>query len=1236
MYLVDGTVVTSASDLKKASECEFAFLRALDAKLGRIDPVPDPEDAMLERSGRMGDAHEHRVLEAYRAELGAAVVEIERPDVRDAAAVAAAVEATQAAFAAGAPIVFQATFADEGFIGFADFIVRQPDGRYLVQDSKLARRARVTALLQLAAYAEQLERTGVPCADTVELLLGDGTTSVHRLDDIAPVYRLRRARLEQIIADRLAEPGPVQWGDPRYALDGRCPTCDLEVQAHRDVLLVAGLRVTQRAALFDVGITTIDELAASEGHIDGILDATIENHRVQARLQLEAEAAERRADAAGPRPEGAPPLPPPVVVRDAASLAAIPEPDAGDLFFDFEGDPLYTEGPATEWGIDYLFGMIDNDEQFTPLWAHSFAEERVALERFLELVALRRAAHPGMHIYHYASYERTHLLSIAARHGVGEAAVDQLLADGVLVDLYPIVKRAVRVGSRSYSIKKLEPLYMGSELREAEVKSGGDSILEYVRARELAATGEVDPATGLAGTAAAQHVLDDLADYNRYDCVSTLRLRDWLLGLARAAGVEPVPESLLVEAARASGKIYEPSPLALELQRIAGPPDDPTRDADHTALALAAAAIDYHDRESKSFWWSHFFRIEQPLEAWEDHRDVLVVDPAQSEVVQRWYREDQHRTDRRHVKLRGRIAPGSRFGVGAELFALYEPPVPFPRIGLRPGSRGQNSVRVLELLDDGLIVEERAIAGMTWSELPMAIVPGTPPPAGRQQGAILEWAGLIERMHPVWPRNPAVDVLRRTHPRSRGGLAPLAAAPDYVAAVVDSLGRLDDSYLAVQGPPGTGKTYVASRVIAELVGRYRWRIGVVAQSHAVVENVLDAVVAAGLAPDLVAKAPKDARAPGTHAYLAITKDGVADYSAAHQASGFVIGGTAWDFANADRVPRGSLDLLVIDEAGQFSLASTIATAVAARNLLLLGDPQQLPQVSQGNHPEPIDTSALGWIADGHDVLPPEYGYFLAESRRMHPAVAGPVSRLSYEGELRSHPVASLRSLHGVSPGLTTVPIEHAGNTTSSPEEAEAVVELVGMLLGRAWSEVIPPTGADVEVSESTGALAALESTDELPPTDVLLPTDALPTDAALPTRSRPLAQRDLIVVTPYNAQLTVVRAALDEAGYHDVPVGTVDKFQGQEAAIAIVSLAASSAAAAPRGVEFLLLKNRLNVAISRAKWAAYLIYSPGLLDALPRTPEGVAQLSAFIRLVGAGQDTSVDDAEFSGAALIRP
>lgn len=1182
MYLVDDTVVTSASDLKKASDCEFAFLRELDVKLGRETRFEPVADAMLERAGRLGDEHEERVLQRYRDEFGAGVVEIDRPDLRDPDQLAAAVEATREAFASGAPVVFQATFVDDGFVGFADFIVRQPDGRYLVQDSKLARRARVTALLQLAAYATQLDRIGVPRADTVELLLGDGTTSSHRLADVEPVYLLRRDRLRELVDERVADDGPVAWGDPRYGFDGRCPTCDLEVQAHRDLLLVAGLRTTQRQRFVEAGIITIDALAASSGPVDGVLDATLDGLRVQARLQLAAEAAELAAEAAGERGPDDPPLPPPVEVREPGALAAIPEPDPGDLFFDFEGDPLYTEGAATDWGLDYLFGMIDVDERFTPIWAHSFAEEREALLRFLALVKERRERHPNLHIYHYASYERTHLTSIAARHGVGEAEVDQLLADGVLVDLYPVVKRAVRVGSRSYSIKKLEPLYMGDELREADVKSGGDSILEYVRARDLQGRGE---------TAAGELVLADLAEYNRYDCVSTLRLRDWLLGLARAHGVAPVPALLLAEP---TAKQYEASPLALDLNRLAGPAVERGDDPDRAALALAAAAIDYHDREMKTFWWGHFFRVEQPLEAWEDHRDVLVVDPSQTVVMQEWYREGRQQQDRRELLLRGRIAPGSRFGIGADVHLLYDWPAPFPSDVRRPGSRASTWATVLDVAPDGVRVEEKSAAGETWRGLPTALVPGPPPRAGSQKEAIAEWARAIVEQHPRWPHDPATDLLRRVPPRTRSGS--LAALPDheYVGAVVRSLGDLDDSYLAVQGPPGTGKTYVASHVIARLVGHHGWRVGVVAQSHAVVEHLLDAVVTAGLDPALVGKALKAGDEQLDRPWTVFPKAGAVGFAAANAQRGFVLGGTAWDFSNPTRVARRSLDLLVVDEAGQFSLASTIAASVAARRLLLLGDPQQLPQVSQGTHPEPVDMSALGWIADGHDVLPAELGYFLAESRRMHPALAAPVSHLSYEGELESHDCAALRSIDGIEPGLTPIPVEHEGNTTESAEEAAEVVRLASSLIGRGYTD----TTAGSE------------------------PTRADP---------RPLTQADLIVVTPYNAQLTLVRDALDRAGLRDVPVGTVDKFQGQEAAVAIVTLAASSAAAAPRGIEFLLLKNRLNVAISRAKVAAYLVYSPGLLDALPRTPQGVTQLSAFARLVGV-ELPSLDRARLPSAA----
>ncbi len=1205
MFLLDdGIVTTSASDLSAASKCEFAFLRKLDEKLGRIEATPDKVDAMLERTSQLGDEHEARVLDRYRQRFGAEVAAIERPEFMTREALAERVQDTARAFASGAEVVFQATFFDEtygataardhdgldplagsrvAFVGFADFIVRQPDGRYLVQDTKLARSARVTALLQLAAYAEQLDRVGVPYADTVELLLGDGTVSEHRLSDIGPVYRKRKQRLVRIIEERLADDAAVAWGDPRYTVCGRCDTCDAEVHAHRDLLLVAGLRVTQRPRLIDAGIRTIDALAASDepASVDGIADSTLAALRTQARLQLRAVETE----------------PPPFVVFDPGALGVLPEPNPGDIFFDFEGDPLYTEGAAEQWGLDYLFGLIEPDGTFRSFWAHTWEEEARALREFLDYLAVRRAQFPGMHIYHYASYERTHLLGIAARHGVGEDEVDQLLRDDALVDLYPLVKKSVRVGSRSYSIKKLEPLYMGDELRTGEVTNAADSITEYATARELFRLGDPDE---------GQRMLDAIADYNRYDCVSTLRLRDWLLDRASEFGVQPgapvPPTEVDVE--------LEPSPVRDALLALAGGGiglDDRRlsagveRSPDQTAAAFAAAAIDYHRREHKSFWWGHFFRLEYPIDEWQDTRDVLVVQHV--DVERDWFREGAQKSDRRLLRLRGRLGPGSNIKPTDQAgpYLLYENPAPFENHNTRDDARGYRAVRLVEAADDGSILVEEILGANVapYSALPSALTPAAPPSAGQQKPAIDAWAQAIIDAQPEWPREPMADILRRVPPRTRSGqLTPAGPDGERIDAVVASLRDLDASYLAVQGPPGTGKSYLGAHVITRLVRDYGWKVGVVAQSHQVVENLLDYVVKAGLDADLVGKVQKAGAAagqPGTAdpTYTVLPKEGHLLFALEHEQSGYVLGGTAWDFSNPARVPRHSLDLLVIDEAGQFSLASTIAASVGARNLLLLGDPQQLPQVSQGTHPEPIDQSALGWVSDGHDVLLPELGYFLAESRRMHPAVTAPVSRLSYEGQLRSHPDTATRSLESVAPGLHVVPTPHTGNSVESPEEAAVVVSLVKSVLGRRWTD---PTEGRVD---------------------------------------EPIAEADVIVVTPYNAQLALVRDALVAAGLPNVRVGTVDKFQGQEAAVAIVTLAASSADDVPRGMSFLIMKNRLNVAISRAKWAAYLIYSPALTEYLPATPAGVAELSAFITLTESGVREESNTVQGSAMAAAR-
>lgn len=1155
-----GEVVLSASDLTAATECEWAVLRRLDAKLGRVEAVPEPVDALNRRAARLGDAHEERQLEAYRRRFGAGVVEIERPDdSRDLAALAAAQERTVAAMAGGADVVFQATLFDGGFLGFADFLVRTGDV-WEVYDTKLARRAKVTALMQLAAYAGQLDALGLPMGDRVHLLLGDGSTSTHRLADVQPVFTERMRRLRAQVDARLTDSAPIAWGAEGVAACGRCAECTAQVDASRDVLLVGRLTARQRDRLRTAGITTIDAFAASTGPVEGIGAAPLQRLRLQAGLQLAAEA----RGGVGVEAQ----------VIDAEGLAALPEPDPGDLFFDFEGDPLWSDDGRT-WGIEYLFGVIEVDtgrERFQPFWAHDREQEKQALLDFLRSVQARRRTHPGMHVYHYADYERSHLQQLCARHGVGEAILDELLREHVLVDLYPVVLRSVRISERSYSLKKLEPLFMGDRLRESDVTNGADSVDAYVTYTRLVEEGR-------STEAAAQ--LGEIADYNEYDCAATLGLRDWLLGLADDRGIArrpPLPEEPETDAgiARAEDEVRD----AL-LTMIADVPRADRTPA-QTAIALAAAAIEYHRREDKSFWWEHYEREIAPVDDWAEQKDVLVVDEAR--VVTDWSRVGGRWSDSRVLELTGWLAPGSGLKTGDEgVFVMYDEPAPVGCDDVPAGQRAEHDRgRVLDvrLLRDGravVMLEEQAGRrdGMPcegWAELPFALTPKAPLRTRNQRAAILEWGGRLVRGFAAG--DAVLDLLERTPPRLTDSVRAASLHDPSAEAIVRDVRRLQRSYLAVQGPPGSGKTHVGAQVIAALVRDHGWSVGVVAQSHAVVENLLDRVVEAGLPADLVGKRISSVGTVGAWSVIEPNRPvGVQQWTEGRQQSGYAVGGTSWTFTDGKQVAQKQLDLLVIDEAGQFSIANTVAVGVSAKNLLLLGDPQQLPQVSQGLHPEPVDASALGWLSDGHDVLPAEYGVFLPETWRMHPALTAAVSELSYEGRLTARtPETTDRTLAGVAPGLRPVPLHHPGDTVESAAEAATVVELVRTHLGLAWTD---------------------------------------------PTRGRaadPLGEDDLIVVAPFNAQVALLRETLDAAGFLRIRVGTVDKFQGQEAVIAIVSLTASSASDVPRGIGFVLSRNRVNVAISRAQWASYLLHSPALADALPRDAEGVAELSGFLRL----------------------
>ena len=545
--LGDGSWVISASDLAVFTSCPWRLARLADEKLGKGVSVLAITDPMMDLVARLGLEHEARQLDILTSLMDVAELSYEPADPHDAdtwrATIDRARQETLDALSSDTGALFQATLYEEvlpdaplpiGFQGFADFIVRQGDV-WEIWDSKLARSAKDHALIQLAAYADQLERLGIALAPTVRIVLGDGVHSVHEIQSLRPAYRALRADVMELIERRVADADPVAWRNPLYAPCGskKCPACSEQIPLHDDLFQIAGLRRTQRDKILTGGFDTLRDFSEASRddvrrRVSGIGAETLEGLHLQARLQVATQ------DNPGARPA--------FEVHSPGVLESIPPPSPGDIFFDFEGDPTYQEfaaegsaqgslspGDDSVWfGIEYLFGIWGEnlnpdapEASFLPLWAESFDEERAVLESFLELLEARFLAFPDMHVYHYAPYERTRLNAMAKRHRIDSPTLQALL-DRHLLDLYPIVTKSLTLGLPSYGLKALEALYFDPDTRSG-IAGGGESVVAFSDYKRAKAEGDAD---------AAQLLKDSILHYNRIDCLSTKALRDWLITAA--------------------------------------------------------------------------------------------------------------------------------------------------------------------------------------------------------------------------------------------------------------------------------------------------------------------------------------------------------------------------------------------------------------------------------------------------------------------------------------------------------------------------------------------------------------------------------------------------------------------------------------------------------------------------------------------------------------------------------
>lgn len=1122
MKLDSGTLRLSATDLANYLGCKYLTRLDRSVAMGEL-PKPDWFDPAMAILAKRGEEHEAAYVE-YLRKKGMSIIALKNKPVAE----------TVTAMERGFDVITQATLSEGRWLGHADILLKTTGKSkfgnwcYEVQDTKLSRNTRAATILQLCLYTDLLSglQESTPWKMYVVKPGEDFPAEDFLFTDFRAYYNLIRRNFE----DAVNRPAGDLYPDP-------VPHCEIcrwwkrcDTRRHEDdhLSLIAGIRSLHRNELTQQHISTLTQYAEepqplrhkpSRGNIE-----SYRSIQEQARIQLEGRVKGgllyKLLDA-----------------EKGRGFYRLPEPDKGDIYFDIEGDPFFDRG-----GLEYLLGISSRDDNgrmnYEAFWAFNYPEEKKSFEKFIDLVMERWRRNPSMYIYHYGIYEPAAIKRLAGRHATRADEVDQLLRAERFIDLHAVIREALKASVERYSLKDLEGFT--TYKRKIALPVAGMSLRTLESALEL---GELH--------ALPEETRTTVQEYNEDDCLATAALHTWLEELRKKAidnGLTIVRPEKKTGEAPDNVQIIQTRALAL-YRGLTADLGENRAEWDEYAKAkwLLAHLIDYFRREDKSAWWEYFRVHELDREALLDERKAItglrferpVETKGKTRVpVHRYSYPPQEVSleegDEVHAVKGEKI--GTVHAVYLENYAID-----IKKTG-KTADVHPESVHVLERVDPGAL----ATSVMNLAE------------------------SIIENgLESEWPFRASRHLLLKKKPRllksTDGDL--LRPGEDLVTGAVRLALDLDKSVLAIQGPPGSGKTYIGANMIIELVKTGK-KVGITAVSHKVIRNLFDKVYelsnAGNVRIDLVHKVTeKSDELPVTLTEVVKSADAIAALD-----QGKVVGGTAWLWA--DNNSTEALDYLFVDEAGQMSLSQVLAASRAARNLILLGDPQQLEQPQKGSHPEGSDIAALTYLLDGQKTMPPDKGLFLNVTRRLHPAICAFTSELFYEGRLTSLGGLERQIISGTSTfsgaGLFMVPVVHSGNQDKSNDEVDKIVVIVETLLapGVTWTT-------------SEGKVTALQ-------------------------------KQDILIVAPYNAQVGALRERL--TGFK---IGTVDKFQGQEAPVVIYSMTSSSPDDAPRGMSFLYNPNRLNVATSRAKSIVILVGSPALLEPECHTIDQMRWANALCR-----------------------
>ncbi|WP_298628045.1 TM0106 family RecB-like putative nuclease [uncultured Legionella sp.] len=1011
MHIESSQFVFSPSDVTQFMESPFAsWMEHLALVHPERLPIPDEQDALGEVLQGLGNQHELEILNGFQ-EQGLTIAHIQHASEP--------FNETLAAMQWGVDVIYQARLELAPFQGYADFLVKTEGAsrlgtyHYELYDTKLAKSAKPSFLIQLCCYAEMLELIQDKKPEYVTVILGNKEYKRYRTAEYFYFYQHLKAQFlsthQRFTASNCPDPAASRsWGRWGSHAEQLLKQADHLIQ-------VATITSGQIKKLAKAGITTMSTLAHYEGKmIPGIKPELFERLKLQAKIQKQSEGKEIPLYQLIPQEPG-----------KKQGLALLPPASNQDVYFDLEGFPL------EEGGLEYLWGVTwfneQGERQYKDFWAHTHEEEKASFKAFIDWVYRRWLDEPAMHIYHYAPYEISACRKLMGKYGVCEYEVDQLLRNEVFVDLYKIVKGALIIGEPRYSIKNVEHLYRGK--RETEVGSGGDSVVVYEHWRE-------NPDGDSWQTS---KILNDIREYNIDDCNSTHELAVWLRTQQLNKSISYLGKTEMTEhevKEEIADRMQLRDTLLAQAEQLSG--------AGQEQLArinsVLAWSLEFHRREAKPVFWRLFDRL--GLSDEELLHDIDCVAYCQRTVKPGYKPTPRSKNEVYEYSF----DPNQEFKGGAKDYYILG----------QETDEGKN-LKAHHYAEDS-DVEHGIIALQLKNELhdaltliPDEFVNPKPIPEAISKQVEAFATGALKK-------SALVDFLSRAIPRISGHEAGQDIAPSHIPQerlqqIIKAVVHLDDSYLTIQGPPGAGKTYTGQHLIAELIKRGK-KVGISSNSHKAINNLLINTAEycrdEGIRGHFACTRATDSAIDALDIEVLETKN-ILDFIK----PGCVVGATAWGFARDEL--EHAFDYLFIDEAGQVSVANLIAMSRATSNIILMGDQMQLGQPSQGSHPEDSGLSILDYLLHTTPTIPDSMGVFLGTTYRMHSAVNQFISEAIYEGKLETAAdndkqrilvPSDYKGLLNTEAGIITLPVSHEGNTQASDEEVEHIVRLTKELLGR--------------------------------------------------------------------------------------------------------------------------------------------------------------------------------------------